>query len=92
MESETALFFDPEAQLCRTQILDYFAYWNRTLRPANVLFRFEATMELGSAERQLLDQVCLASAFDRASIPQYLLGIVTLTLVIAFALAVTEPE
>ena len=27
-----------------------------------------------------------------ASIPQYLLGIVTLTLVIAFALAVTEPE
>ena len=27
-----------------------------------------------------------------ASIPQYLVGIVTLTLVIAFALAVTEPE
>lgn len=74
IESETALFYDPECQLVRTQILDYFAYWNANIEPDHVVFKYESTMEFGAGERGLLDQICLATAFPRHLIPQYFTG------------------
>ena len=74
IESETALFYDPECQLVRTQILDYFSYWNNNLTDDHVVFKYENTMQFGEGEHRLLDQICLASAFQRHLIPQYFTG------------------
>ena len=59
--AESALFLlhDPALMIIRTQVLDYFEHQRTTIDDDHVLFRWERSMECGTAERQLLDQICL---------------------------------
>jgi hypothetical protein len=68
LESESALFFTPELQTARTQLLDYFHQQRKTIADTHIIFAFENSTSLGNGDRLLLNQLALSTGYTRHSL------------------------
>ncbi|KAH9262352.1 hypothetical protein BASA82_000599, partial [Batrachochytrium salamandrivorans] len=65
--AESAFFTltDPNLQLVRTCVLDYFIRMRKSLKEDHVLFKWEQSMDCSNAEEMFVDNVCLAVGYPR---------------------------
>mmetsp|Transcript_14534 Transcript_14534/g.21938 ORF Transcript_14534/g.21938 Transcript_14534/m.21938 type:complete len:1946 (+) Transcript_14534:90-5927(+) len=76
VESQFSAFIEPHLCVARTAVLDYFASIGRVVNSRDrMLFAFERAALIGSAEHQLLSQLCLQTGFPVLEQPEvYLTG------------------
>jgi hypothetical protein len=71
--AESSMFLLVEASLAvvRSQCLDYFESIHRVLDDDRMLFKFERSMKLSSAEKKFMLQLCIQDGFEYDCLAEY---------------------
>jgi hypothetical protein len=73
-ESEYLKFSTPETTAARTQVLDYFFQLKTIVPPENWLFRFQDGLQMCTADKRYIDQLCVQMGFTRGMECTYITG------------------
>ena len=65
----------PEATSARTQVLDYFHQLATVVPDSHLMFKFERSNEVDTADKLFIDQVCVQMGFTRDMEKEHLTGV-----------------
>ena len=79
-ESEYLKLTCPETTAARTQVLDYFYDMKKVVSDDHMLFKFDYTSEITTADKLFIDQIAINLGFKRFQEIQYMTGVNSLIL------------